>query len=165
MLYYSCKRYALSLQYSNGNYLYLIRGLFKWQNLYFNFTTGVLARWEWRADEVVGLKVVWKSACKLCDFEIKLSFFLFVHKHLIVIWIYDMFTWINLVMLKDLTLKLFSNTYDMFCFDRLKYRVLTALQRHLCFIDITSYSVSISKALHFISLRIAILKSFELTIF
>ena len=47
----------------------------------------------------------------------------------------------------------------MFCFDWLKYRVLTALQRHLCFIDITSYSVSICKAPHFISLRIVILKS------
>ena len=46
----------------------------------------------------------------------------------------------------------------MFCFNRLKYRVQTAFQRHLCFNYIILNSVCISKALHFISLRIVIHK-------
>ena len=84
--------------------------------------------------------------------------FLFVHKHLNAIGIYYMITWINFLILKGCHIKLFNNTYNIFCFDRLNCRVLTSLQWHLFFNDITSHFVSISKARNFISLSIAILK-------
>ena len=53
--------------------------------------------------------------------------------------------------------QLFSNTYKIFCFDRLKCWVQTAFQQHLCFNDITSYFDCIFKDLHYMLLRIVIL--------